>query len=305
MDGLARAVQALVEQLDAIAWLPLFVGVLAHLAKMLARSRAWYGVLEAAYPESGLRARTALAAYVAGTGANALVPARGGDVLRLYLVKRRLPRATYTTLGSTLAVEAIFDSVFALVLVVWAVWRGYLPGLDVLGRLPDVDWLWVFDRPQLAAGIAVAALVLGFALGILAVVKGRTLRERLAQGVAVLRTPGRYLRRVVLWQAVDWTLRAVTIACFLSAFGLHPTVERAAVVQATQSVSSLLPLTPAGLGTEQALLLYALSGEASHEEVLSFSVGMRLVLVGVNAAAGAVVLLLTIRTLRWRGVVRG
>lgn len=107
----------------------------------------------------------------------------------------------------------------------------------------------------------------------------------------------------MLWQAVDWSLRGVTIAFFLAAFGFDATAELVAVVQATQSVSSVLPLIPAGIGTEQALLVYALSGEAATSAVLSFSVGMRVVLIAVNVAAGALAVLLTIRTLRWRRVV--
>jgi hypothetical protein len=38
-------------------------------------------------------------------------------------------------------------------------------------------------------------------------------------------------------------------------------------------------------------------------DVLSFSVGMKLVIIAVNVAAGFVALLLTLRTLRWRRVV--
>jgi uncharacterized membrane protein YbhN (UPF0104 family) len=303
VSGIERALDALSAQLDAIAWLPLLLGITAHLVKMFARSSAWHGVLQFAYPESRVKRRTAVAAYVSGVGANAIVPARGGDLLRLYLVKRRVAGTTYTTLAATLAVEAILDALLATLLVLWALWRGFLPGLDVLSRLPNIDWLWVFERPRVAAFIAVAAVVLGFTLGILFVVKGREIRDRLAQGVAILRTPSAYVRRVVVWQIGDWLLRGVTVACFLAVFGIDPTLELVVVVLAAQSLSTLLPLTPAGIGTEQALLVYALSGEASTAAVLSFSVGMRLILIAVNVAAAAVALLLTVRTLRWRDVV--
>ena len=41
-------------------------------------------------------------AYVAGVGVNSVVPARGGDVVKLYLVKQRLRDASYATLAPTL-----------------------------------------------------------------------------------------------------------------------------------------------------------------------------------------------------------
>ena len=48
-------------------------------------------------------------AYVAGTGVNAIIPARGGDVVRLYLAKHRIEGSTYTTLVSTSLLQTLFD----------------------------------------------------------------------------------------------------------------------------------------------------------------------------------------------------
>jgi uncharacterized membrane protein YbhN (UPF0104 family) len=86
----------------------------------------------------------------------------------------------------------------------------------------------------------------------------------------------------------------------LRAFGLPGTLHNALLVQATTSLATLLPLTPAGIGTEQALLAYVFAGVAPAGEVLGFSVGLKLTIVSVNVAAGAIALLITLRTLRWR-----
>jgi uncharacterized membrane protein YbhN (UPF0104 family) len=71
----------------------------------------------------------------------------------------------------------------------------------------------------------------------------------------------------------------------------------------TQSLSTIVPLTPAGIGTEQALVVYVLAGEASSSALLSFSVGMKIALIAANVALGAAALALMHRTLRWRSVV--
>lgn len=303
MNQLLDAFEAFRDHLAAIHWLPLGVAVLVHVARLAVRSRAWRNVIAAAYPDERVPWPSVFAAYVAGVGVNAVVPARSGDLLKLFLVRRRIPGAAYSTLAATLAVEAIFDFIVGSALILWALAIGALPRLDTLGRLPSIDWFWVFRTPWLGAVVAVVALVAGFLLGAWSGRAGRALWGRLAQGVAVLRTPRLYLRTVAAWQAIDWTLRFVAIGLFLSAFGVPVTLENVGVVQASQSVSTLLPLTPSGIGTEQALLVYALSGEAATSAILSFSVGMRVTLACVNVALATLVILIVLRTVRWRRIV--
>lgn len=57
-----------------------------------ARTRAQRNILAAAYPDATIPWRDLFGAYLSGAGVNALLPARGGDVLRFYLLKRRIRR---------------------------------------------------------------------------------------------------------------------------------------------------------------------------------------------------------------------
>jgi uncharacterized membrane protein YbhN (UPF0104 family) len=300
MDAVLRALDALVDEVAAIQWQFVALAAVAHVAKILARTRAWRNIVAAALPDSEVLWRTVLAGYAAGIGVNALVPARSGDLLRLFIVKRRIPGATYPTLAATLLVETLFDFAAALSLFLWALTLGVLPGLDILGFLPQIDWLFLFQHPRAALAVAVAALILGFAGGLWASRRIRAFRARVASGFAILRTPREYAGHVLPWQLLDWSLRLTTIYLMLRAFGLPATLHNAFLVQATTSLATLLPLTPAGIGTEQALLAYVFAGIAPAADVLSFSVGMKLTIVTVNVAAGALALLITLRTLRWR-----
>jgi uncharacterized membrane protein YbhN (UPF0104 family) len=300
VDAVVRAVETLFDHLAAIEWRFVAFAVLCHLAKMVVRTRAWRNILAAANPQAAVRWRSVFGAYVAGVGVNAVVPARGGDLLKLYLVKHRIGGSSYPTLASTLLVETLFDSIVASALLLWALSLGVLPGLEVVPVLPEIDWLWVFQHPQAGLGVAAVALVAGFALGVWASRRIAAFWQRVAQGFAILRPPGRYLREVVPWQAFEWGLRLATVYLLLLAFGLPATVHNALLVQVTQSLSTILPLTPAGIGTEQALLAYVFAGIASTVDVLSFSVGMKLVIVFVNTVAGFAAILLMLRTLRWR-----
>ena len=169
-----------VDRLGALA-----LAVLCHLAKGAAKARAWQNVLTAAYPDVPVRWRSAFGAYAAGVGLNSVLPARIGDPVRLYLMRRRIPGSSYPTLASSLLVEAIFNTLVSAALVAWAIHEGLFPGLDVLPRLPSIDWLWAFHHPDAAAIIVALALAAGIALFAWAARHVEAFGRRLAQGVTI------------------------------------------------------------------------------------------------------------------------
>ena len=182
--------------------------------------------------------------------------------------------------------------------MIWAGAAGLLPGLDALG--PSFDFGWAVDNPRralIALGVIILillAVLLWFAEQI------GDFKERIAQGFAALRDRGYYFRRVALWQALDWSCRFIAVLFFLSAFGLPATIHNALLVQVSAGLASLLPISPGGIGTEQAFLLYLFSGQVARGALLAFSVGMRLTLITVNVALGFAALLITLRTTDWR-----
>ena len=300
MSPVVHAIQTFLAHLRDVAWLPVLFGLLCHGAKTLVRSRAWRNVLAAAYPESRVRWRTVLGAYAAAAGVNAIVPVRGGDVLKLYLVRHRIAGSSYPTLASSLLVETITDLTLSSLLLAWALATHVLPGIRLVRRLPEIDWSWLFRHPRLALVLVGVALVASFVAGLLAAGRIAALRQRLAQGLTILQTPGAYLRGVVSLQLLDWSLRIATIYFFLRAFHIPATLDNALRVQVTQSVATILPLTPSGIGTKQALLVYVLAHQETRVALLSFSVGMEVVLTAWNALFGAAALLLMVRSLHWR-----
>jgi uncharacterized membrane protein YbhN (UPF0104 family) len=297
-----HALDVFVEHLRSIGWSSLAAAVGFHLCKLLARTRAWRNILAAAHPGVLVRWRSVFGAYAAGAAVNAVLPARGGDVLKLYLVKRRITGSTYPTLAATLAVDTLFDVVVSAALLVWALNLGVLPGLDVLGRLRSVDWSWAQRHPRVAIVIGAVLLTAAVVGWFLMRRRIRGVAEQIRAGGAILRRPRRYLMKVVSWQALDWICRFATIYFFLRAFGLPATLHNALLVQVTQSLSTLVPLTPGGIGTEQGLIVYVLSGKAAKAAVLSFSVGMKVTLMAVNVVVGFTAIAVMLRTLRWRRV---
>jgi uncharacterized membrane protein YbhN (UPF0104 family) len=303
MGGVLDAFQAFFEHVRAVAWEPVLLALVCQVGRMCARSRAWRNVLAAAYPGTGLRWRTVFGAYAAGAAVNAIVPVRAGDLVKLFLVKRRVETARYPTLAASLLVETIVDATLSGALLIWAVRERVLPGVHVLDRMPPVDWFWLFRHPRAAIAVAAATLVVGFVLGLWAAARIVAFRRRVAQGFAVLRSPARYLRGVVAWQLVDWGLRLATIYFFLRAFHVPATYANVLRVQVTQSLSTIVPLTPAGIGTEQVLIVYVLAGQASRSALLSLSVGMKTILATLSLLIGLTALVVMLRTLHWRHLV--
>jgi uncharacterized membrane protein YbhN (UPF0104 family) len=302
IHSVLHAVGVFFHHLAAVEWKWLAIGILCHLCKLLAVSRAWRNIVAAAYPDRLVRWRHIFGAYVAGTGVNAVIPARGGDVVRLFLVKRRIEGSTYTTLVSTSLLQTLFDVFVAGCFILWAVTQHVLPGLNVLRSpsLPALDYGWAFRHP--VAGLILFGLLLLFGTALVAWVAERVeeFQAKVAQGFAAFRDRSYYLRRVVPWQLLDWSLRLATVLFFLRAFAIPATFRNALLVQVSQSLATIFPVSPAGIGTEQALLLYIFRSVTSKSLALSFSVGMRVTLIIVNAVVGFTAILLMTGTLRIR-----
>jgi len=294
------AIGVLRDYLVAIKPLPLAAAIGCQIVKVGCASRAWRNVLAASYPATNIRWRSIYAAYLAGAGINAIFPARLGDLARLVVARKSIPRSTYATVLSSTFVLAIVDAVAAICLFVWAVSNDVLPGLDVLRSLPSVDFRWFIAHGRLTAGLAAGLIVAIAVLGLAARARLRDLSAHVAQGFLILHTPTRYLRKVATWQIVGWGLRLATIWFFLAAFGIEQTVHNTLAVQATATLATLAPISPGGIGTSQALLLYTLRGQASRTALLAFSVGMKITLTIVDLIVGFIAILLTFRTIRFR-----
>jgi uncharacterized membrane protein YbhN (UPF0104 family) len=302
IHSILHAIGVFFGHLASVEWKWLALGIACQLAKLVAVSRAWTNIIRAAYPDRHVRWRQMFGAYVAGTGVNALIPARGGDVVRLFLAKRRIDGSTYTTLVSTSLLQTLFDIVVAGCFVLWAITQHVLPGLNVLRSpsLPSLDYGWVFRHPL--AGLILVGLLLLFGTALVAWIAERVdeFKAKVAQGFAAFRDRSYYLQHVAFWQVLDWSLRLTTVFFFLRAFGLPATLHNALLVQVSQSLATIFPVSPAGIGTEQALLVYIFRNVTSKSLALSFSVGMRVTLIIVNAVVGFTAILLMTGTVHIR-----
>jgi len=293
-----HAVAVFAHHLRQVEWIPLGLALACHITKLLFRGRAWQNIIRASYPADRLKYRSALGAYIAGVGVNSIAPARGGDVIKLYLVKHRMKDATYPTLASTLIVETMFDFVVAGGLMIWALSIGVLPTHQVYSRIPTVDWKF-FLRHETATGIGLAVIALiGLLLALAARRRVADFWDRVRLGFAILGDRRKFVLGVIVPQAISWVFRIATLFFFLRAFRVDATVHNALLVQVVDSLATLFPATPGGAGTKQGLIVYLFRRSAiSRTLLLAFSVGMNIAITVANLVLGVLAIGLMARTL--------
>ncbi len=318
----------------AAGWLAL--GVALHLANQLARGRGWHNAVRRA--GAAPRRRDTVAAWVAGAGAGGVVSARGGDAVRVALLRRGLEPGAGALLTGTLVAESAGELTVSVALLVMAVALGVGPHVDASWPLvaavgaalaAALLLVWAVRRRHRAGPHARArwarrafAVWRGWAARVFAVRRGgwvvrrrggeprarrgwatrmRAAAVRAGHGCACLRCPGYYAREVLPWQLLSRAFRLLALACFLTAFGLPATPAAVLLVVFAQGSGRLVPFGPASVGAGAAILA------ATFTPITGTSVSASRVasfFVGTSTVltivGTAVALTICLRTVAWR-----
>ena len=95
------------------------------------------------------------AAYLAGAGINAVVPAHAGDVTKVFLVKRQIPDSSYPAVTSSFLVQTVFDTSVGVLVLLYAITQGLLPPLPRIPDLPAFEISFWADHPKTLAIVTV------------------------------------------------------------------------------------------------------------------------------------------------------
>ncbi|HEY8081946.1 MAG TPA: lysylphosphatidylglycerol synthase transmembrane domain-containing protein [Solirubrobacterales bacterium] len=303
LESFGNATGEFFTHLSRIDWVPFAVALGLLTAMQLARAWAWRNVLCVAYPNARISFLRLSGAYLVGAGINAILPARAGDVTKVFLVKRQIPNSSYPAVTSSFLVQTIFDVAAGVLVLLYAITQGLLPRPPRLPKLPAFEIsFWAAHPKALAITTAVLLVAIVVAIALLAK-RVRRFWEKVKQGVAILTQPRRYLRRVAAWQGVGWLCRFGAFWFFLEAFGIGGSFGNVMLVMSVQAISSVVPFTPGGIGAQQALLVATLHGP-SRSAVLSYSVGTQIAMSAWSIVLGFIATLLVFRTTDWRGLIR-
>jgi len=299
-----EAVGSFLDSLSRVGWLPLLFGATAFVIYLTLRSRAFFHTLRAAYPAEPIPFRRIWGAYIAAYGFNNVIPARGGDVIKLFLVKQSIPHATYPAVGAAICVEAAFDAFMAIFILAFAFSQGVFPKPPDFSKLNAFDLAFFAGHPKftlfLLTFLAVAVLV-GFAVLSQRV---RAFWARVRQGLTILRDRRRYLREVFAWQLAGWGFRFAAFWLLLEAFNIGGSVSNVLLVLGVNAVAAVVPFTPGGAGVQQALLVKVFAGTAAGATVAAYSVGQQIVIAVTTLAVGFVALLVIFRIRSFKQAIR-
>ena len=133
-EGFSDAFAAFVDRLGDTRLLPLVLALALHTLSLGVRAMVWRNILRSAFPDRVVSTAGTFWAYLAGVGANALAPIRGGDIVRVGAARHQIPGASIATIISTLVAETIFGLFVIIGLAALAIASG---GLPPLVRVPD------------------------------------------------------------------------------------------------------------------------------------------------------------------------
>jgi uncharacterized membrane protein YbhN (UPF0104 family) len=268
------------------------------------RSRASFNILRAAYPSERFRWQDIWGAYFAGYGFNAVIPARGGDVVRLFLTKSAVPRSSYPAVGATFVVELGYDAAMGSLILLFAFTQGVFPKPPDFAKLNAFDLSYFAQHPRftlfLVTALAVGTLV-AFAL---LSVRAKAFWARVKQGFTILRDRERYFREVFAVQFAGWCFRFAAFWALLEAFRIGGSVKNVLLVLGVNAVSAAVPFTPQGAGVQQALLVKVFAGTASASTVAAYSVGQQIAIGALTFGIGFAALALIFRVRSFKEAIR-
>jgi uncharacterized membrane protein YbhN (UPF0104 family) len=298
------AIDKFFSSLAAVHLGPLLIALAAFLIYLTLRSRASYNILRAAFPDHDFRYRLIWGSYWAGYGFNNVIPARGGDVIRLFLTKTSIPDSSYSAIAAAFAVEFGFDLSIGIVVLTFAFTQGVFPKPPDFSKLSAFDLSFFASHPQFALFTLTFLAIAVVALTALLSARVRAFWSRVRQGLTIMFDRRRYFREVWLVQLCAWLFRFTAFWFLLEAFNIGGSVKNVMLVLGVNAVAAVVPFTPGGAGVQQALLAKVFATTASADVVAAYSVGQQVAIAAFSFAIGFSALVFIFRIRSFKEVIR-
>jgi len=249
-----------------------------YCAATLLRAWRWHVILRL----DGIahRRRDAAGLLLVGYAGNTVLPARGGELLRVVVLSRLVGARKRQVVGSIIA-ERGLDA-------------GVLAALFVALTFAGVAGSPAGDLPAILAGVAVVAATVGGAVYLQLRRRGRL--AAFADRVRPVASASRPLWAPTgVWLAaltgVVWLLEGVIFSLVASSLGLHVSVLEGLFLDVLASFFALLPAAPGYVGTFDAAMLFGLHAlDVRGGDAVAFTLLVRFVLFVPITLAGGILL---------------
>ena len=270
------AIGSFFSNLAHVNFLALLLAFVFFTVYLTLRARASFHILRAAYPESKILFRRVWGAYFAGYGFNSVVPARSGDVIRLFLTHASVPGSSYPAIAAAFFVEFGFDLSMAIPIMIFAFTQGVFPKPPDFSKLHAFDLSFFASHPRFLLFVMTALAIAGLAAFALLSTKVKAFWARVRQGLTIIFDRRRYFREVWLVQFGGWLFRFAAFWFLLDAFHIGGSVKNVLLVLGVNAVAAVVPFTPGGAGVQQAFLVKVFAGTATGATVAAYSVGQQI-----------------------------
>jgi uncharacterized protein (TIRG00374 family) len=281
-----------------VRWRWVVAALALNLLSVAARAVAWHTVVRRAIPDQAMPFPRVFSAFAVGLLANAVLPGRIGELARVAVLTRRLPRGHgySATLVGTVFAHRLFDLVPALLLVVYVL---------TTARIPH----WALTSVALVAAIGGALFALGVVsarrrprrVAIDGLSRARTMLTMARQGIHVMGSPtGAAI--ATFFQCVGWLFQLLAVYVAMWAFGIHEPLAAAGLVLLLMNVATIFPLWPGNIGLLQAAVALPLvQYGVAYARGFAYGLGLQVIEMSVGVGVGLLFLAregLTFATLR-------
>jgi uncharacterized membrane protein YbhN (UPF0104 family) len=246
---------------------------------------AWFAIVRAGYPDSGVTFRPVLAAYAVSVAMNGVLPANIGTLVLLFMLVLIVPGSNFTGIFAGYLVEKIFFTVIGAFVYLYLF-------LEVGGSF-SIQLGNVTNNQALTGLIVVGAIVL---IAMVVRICWRWVKKLWAQakqGGAILATPRKYFLQVFLPSFGSWLAKLCVIGIFLAAYSIPVSFYTIMTIVGGNSLANVTSVTPGGVGVNQAINTASLSKQgvtattataystAQQLITTAWNIGFAIVLVGV------------------------
>ena len=265
-----------------VAWWWIVAALGLNLLSVVARALAWRTVVNHALPPPHPPFARVFSAFAVGLLANAVLPGRMGELARVAVLTRPLPRGrgSTATLVGTVVAHRLFEVVPALLLIVYVLLTAKIPH-------------WAITSLVLVAGIG---LVL-FAAALVSTVlqkrppleSARPVRRLIAmgrRGLGVMKAP-LPAAVAILFQSIGWFLQLLAVYVAMRAFGIDAPLPAAGLVLLLMNVATIFPLWPGNIGLLQAAVALPLvSYGVAYARGFAYGLGLQVIEASVGVGIG-------------------
>ena len=272
---------------SAVEWQWVAVAIGFNVLSVVVRALAWNTVIRQAMPEPYPSPLTVFSAFSVGLFANAVLPGRIGELARVGVLVRKLPKrkGLWATLVGTVFAHRVFDIVPVLLLILY---------VTVTAKVPA----WAISILIAVVGIGAALFALAFFTARTQHVTrsdGMTAFRRVVTmgraGLGVMRTP-LGMAVAVTFQISGWVCQLFAVWTAMRAFGIHAPLPAAGVVLLVMNVITIVPIWPGNVGAVQLAIAAPLRSSYGVASAIGIAYGFGLQAIEASVGIGVGLLFL-------------